>query len=596
MEDNSSSLSDNSKARDDREDIIEDKFYSNNLYKYETQKKEKKGKLYKNELVNKLIEYNTSDKTENKNSGQEKDDEDESDSLIDDNKINFYDVQKNNIINYLTPIKVNNINYNKRRKKTKTENISNNNENNDEDNNDLSDLFSNSSTDNKNVMVSELDIELSNSQSNYHLNTDIKWNNINMVKKREIDFKKEIEQNLKKFLKKNQEMMKSNNGNKSNNKNNHINVNVNNSLSNNVIKKEIKMKLKDKIKLKIERFKNQSNKMNYCLTDMNKKIHKKSNNINVNLNNSVSNNVIKKEIRMKLKDKIKLKMNRFKKQPNKINYCLTDLNKKLYKKSNNINNNSNHNTCLHNNNNKISSFIMVKNKMNYEISHHNNSNFNSSFKKQNEHSSSKNHIQKKFNEIIKINIPQKKSITNVNKIMVSTKKKTNINLNKKQKTMNLPNIYEIKSKILYLQNKNKKKGKEKLLKKNDLSEYIISNRNNDKVKTTVCINNYGFNNMHDAKDLKVEGYYNNSEKKHVTEKINKKSGMKLIMSSNNKNLCRKNDSMNNMIGINNIFNGKKKFIRPRKEKRKTEVCSSNIKKNLCEFKFIHINQIAQEIN
>ena len=72
--------------------------------------------------------------------------------------------------------------------------------------------------------------------------------------------------------------------------------------------------------------------------------------------------------------------------------------------------------------------------------------------------------------------------------------------------------------------------------------------------------------------------------------------MKLIMSSNNKNLCRKNDSMNNMIGINNIFNGKKKFIRPRKEKRKTEVCSSNIKKNLCEFKFIYINQTSQEIN
>jgi hypothetical protein len=39
---------------------------------------------------------------------------------------------------------------------------------------------------------------------------------------------------------------------------------------------------------------------------------------------------------------------------------------------------------------------------------------------------------------------------------------------------------------------------------------------------------------------------------------------------------------------NNAFNGKKKFIRPRKEKRKTEVCSANIKKNLCEYKFIHI--------
>ena len=120
-----SSPFDNSRERDDREDIIEDNLYSNNPYKYETQKKEKKEKLDKNELINKLIEYNTSDKTENKNSGQEKDDEDESDSIIDDDKINFYDVQKNNIINYMTPIKVNNINNNKRKKKTKTENISN---------------------------------------------------------------------------------------------------------------------------------------------------------------------------------------------------------------------------------------------------------------------------------------------------------------------------------------------------------------------------------------------------------------------------------------------------------------------------------------
>jgi hypothetical protein len=157
-----------------------------------------------------------------------------------------------------------------------------------------------------------------------------------------------------------------------------------------------------------------------------------------------------------------------------------------------------------------------------------------------------------LNEIIKINIPQKKSNINVNnKIMVSTNKKTNINLNKKQKTMNLPNIYEIKSKILYLQNKNKKKGKEKLLKKNDLSEYIISNRNNEKMKTTVCINNLGLNNIHDAQDLNEEGYYNNSEKKNVTEKINKKSGMNMIMNSNNGNLSNKIDSMNNMNGISN---------------------------------------------
>jgi hypothetical protein len=135
--------------------------------------------------------------------------------------------------------------------------------------------------------------------------------------------------------------------------------------------------------------------------------------------------------------------------------------------------------------------------------------------------------------------------------LVSTNKKANINLNKKQKTMNLPNIYEIKSKILYLQNKNKKKGKEKLIKKNDLSEYIISNRNNDKMKTTVYINKFGLNNIHDVQDLNEEGYYNNSEKKHATEKSNKKSGMNMIINSNNGNLSSKNDSINNMNGINN---------------------------------------------
>ena len=483
-----SSPSDNSKERYEREDILKNNHYSNKPFKYETQKKEKKEYLEKNELINKLIEYNTSDKTENKNSGQEKNDEDESDSIIDDNKINFYDVQKNNIINYMTPIKVNNINNSKRKKKTKTENISNEKENNDEDNNDLSDLFSNSSTDNKKVMVSELDIELSNSQSNYHLNTDTKWNNINMVKRREIDFKKEIEQNLKKFLKKNQEMMNTNNTNKNKNKSDNI-------------------------------------------------IEAKNHNNNINVNSSMNNNVIKKEIKMKLKDKIKLKMKRFKKQSNKINYCLTDINKKIYKKNNNLN----HNTCLQNNNNKISSF-----------NNHINSNFNTSFKKQqNEqnNNNNKNNIQKKLNEIIKINIPQKKSNTNVNnKIIVTTNKKTNINLNKKQKTMNLPNIYEIKSKIFYLQNKNKKKAKEKISKKNDLSEYIISNRNNEKIRT-VCINN--LNNINDAQDLNEEGYYNNSEKKYVTEKLNTKSGMNTIINSNYGNLYKKNDSMNNMNGINN---------------------------------------------
>ena len=45
MEDFNLSPSDNSKEReDDREDIIEDNLYSNNLYKYETQKPKERRK------------------------------------------------------------------------------------------------------------------------------------------------------------------------------------------------------------------------------------------------------------------------------------------------------------------------------------------------------------------------------------------------------------------------------------------------------------------------------------------------------------------------------------------------------------------------
>ena len=65
-------------------------------------------------------------------------------------------------------------------------------------------------------------------------------------------------------------------------------------------------------------------------------------------------------------------MKRLKKPSKKMNYCLTDINKKIQRKSNNIKNNTNHNICLNNNNTKISSFNIIKNKMNYEVSHQNN--------------------------------------------------------------------------------------------------------------------------------------------------------------------------------------------------------------------------------
>ena len=53
------SPSNNSKERDGREDTNDDILYSNNPYKYETQKKEKSENSRKTELIYKLVEYNT---------------------------------------------------------------------------------------------------------------------------------------------------------------------------------------------------------------------------------------------------------------------------------------------------------------------------------------------------------------------------------------------------------------------------------------------------------------------------------------------------------------------------------------------------------
>ena len=149
-------------------------------------------------------------RTKTDNKSKIKLDLDNEDSLNLEDKIGYYEVQKQNIINYMTQIKTNNIkSENKNRYKKKEKDVKKDNEE------ELSNIFSISNPDEKKVMVSELDIELSNSNSNFytdykkngnnncdHLNTNYKSNNINMIKKREIEFKKEIEQNLKKFLKK----------------------------------------------------------------------------------------------------------------------------------------------------------------------------------------------------------------------------------------------------------------------------------------------------------------------------------------------------------------------------------------------------------
>jgi hypothetical protein len=117
---------------------------------------------------------------------------------------------------------------------------------------------------------------------------------------------------------------------------------------------------------------------------------------------------------------------------------------------------------------------------------------------------------------------------------------------------------DIKNKILnyYL---NKKEGVKTIHKKK--AKYI---KVNDDINEN--INNNGNNKI-------INEETSSYKKRDIKSKITKQKTYKQI---------------ENASFSNNVFNGKKKFIRPRKEKRKTEVCSANIKKNLCEYKFIHI--------
>ena len=675
--------------------IIKNKnnIYNLDKYKFKTQEKLKqKGNFEKNELINKLLEYNTIKNNENKKKQEE--DADEIDSLILDDKLNYYGVQKKNIINYKTPIKVNNTRYNKNKNKNKKiEKIKSSQNNNDNNNaEELSNLFSNSSTDDKKVIVSELDIELSNSNSNYYTdyknNNNYKGNNINMIKKRGIDFKKEIEKNLKKFLKNNQEKIESNlNPNTQNNTVNTTNVNTNtNKKANNDKKIHIKDRMKAKMKLLK---KNNNKKFNYCLTDIsNKNISNTKNNSNnkissfitdkVGQNNSNINNSFKNNFELNNRYNIHknfidiIKIN-IPKRINKINNKIaSNMNKKINIKNINYNKNKKpmNLTNLYEIKSKIF-YLQNKNKKNifntkkkdineHIISFRNNhkkntitnlgisninsngnihreffnvsekeKNFDNSNKKEynslnknedkiNLNLNDKNIIIQNFNCIdynnINININnniikpirQKKKRNTVNE-NISNKKfnhfnnlknNTNFNNNKIRylcdsciknnindinASLNNSKVFTDK-KNLFQRKHNEKKytQKENPYIKNKILTYYLN-------KKELTNNNYqkknNYINVNDKKEYKTFNTSNTisnnainkesitSKKKELKDKINKQKTYKKI----------ENCSISNNI----LTYGKNKFIRQRKEKRNTQVCSNCIKKNLIKFKFIN---------
>lgn len=247
-------------------------------------------------IKNKKNSKNKNKIDENSNDIINKDEEDTNKDSILCDKFPFYGIDNKSKLKYIIPNKFGNPQINRN-------NIGQNNEV-------LTDLFSDSSTDNKNVMVSELDIQLSNSQSFYFNknstnNTENKPSeyNIDTYKKIEKDFKKEIEKNIKRFLKKNRE-------DKNKYLTNNSNADIKDKKMSNVKKKSLYIKINKAGKNK--------KMINHCVTDMNNKelgensskiqsfieinnknLSVQTKNINFSVkkvsNNSTEKNIIKKE-------------------------------------------------------------------------------------------------------------------------------------------------------------------------------------------------------------------------------------------------------------------------------------------------------------
>jgi len=594
----------------------------------------------------------------------------DNDSLNFDDKMNFYEVQKKDIINYLTPIKVNNIKYIENKSNNKSENNINNNKNLHDE---LSNLFLNISDDNKNIMVSELDIELSNSKSNNYTdyksnqnnlcesNNDKYTNNINIIKKRELEFKKEIEQNLKKFLKYNQE--------NNNEKNNFNNV------------KENKIKDKLRMKMKLKKIKKQSHEINYCLTDISNKNSKYKNiqnsfvigknklnfyhpyHNNSNFNSSFKNQIkefnTKNNIHEKNNDVIKINF------PNKRTIKINNrIISKMNKKSN-LNHNKkqklfnytsikeNKNLIFNKKNDLSDFFIFRKNKENQKIlntigNHFNKNKINKDFLNKSE---KRNKIEKtnklNYNSLIKFNKNAKEKIDsnihNTNNNNIKDKNiiiqnfnwidynDINININnnfiKPYKLSKYQNDYKkslsLKKNILnnYNNYKNSSISHNTIFKKENLFKKLFKNKNlgdsyiKKNHKNNTSLNNSYFKRINKEKKLTYKENHDNKNRI-LNDYLNKtdliKNKLKYIKVNNNFQLKRNYNTINNNIfmsltskkrDINNKITKQKtfnqienanlsnnnlkneKFIRQKKEKRNTQICSNNIKKNL--FKYIN---------
>ena len=385
----------------------------------------------------------------------------------DEETFRFYNVVKTNTINFKTPIKINNSN------KTKKNEQLQKNKTKEEIPKEVSSM-SNSDIDDKKVIISELDIELSNnsknSDKNFLKSYKAEKNNINMIKKRQNDFKEQIEQNLKKFLKSNQE------SNKESNTKNKNGVNNNNNLNGN---KEIKND-KNNIIVK-KRLKKHTQNINYCITDINHKIIKMkksynsknniknnsnqslaitstqlNNNINNNQLKTIGSNVTKKFFNKKLNEFIKINLaKKTRKMPEKSDYK----NKLFYLQNKRFNkrmikpydfsdfiitqrniNNSNLNNNFHDSTEKMMSDFFSASERKRALDKKEKIKYNTSTKKDNANINEKNIIIQNFNCIdynnINININNNDTMKAHKLLHRRNIEKNNISGNNTQKSYN----------------------------------------------------------------------------------------------------------------------------------------------------------------
>ena len=423
-------------------------------------------------------------KEENKSKNEKEDESVFLSITSDEDDFNFYNVEKAKIINYMTPIKVNKAKNNKKKLKSKEKNKTNKEI--------TEEMFSTSGNNNsdkdKKIMISELDIELANSknsQKNFSTNYKTEINSMKLTKKKQSDFKKQIEQNLKKFLELNKE---------------------------------------------------------------NKKLY----------NAKKSYNIKNKEI---ARDKLILKKKmRIKKNSQNFKYYFTGLNK--YKKNNTSNKNTINAININKNPNKLSSIITMKK---------NNNKLNKNSFKTKTQNATKHNFHKKFNAFVNINLP------------IKPKKNTD-----KKK--------DFKNSIFYLQNK---KLNYKMIKPNELSDYIIYHKNshnnnynsynykkirnefiniseNKRILDNQEKNNYAYNSTvksdnsnNNGKNIIIQNFncidynsinisINNNNTLLKKHKLSHRRNFDKNNSSNNNTINQNYNTINNNINNNKIFNKKEK--------------------------------------